>query len=142
MAPMRAADFATDCAYASAAPIFVGGWPRPGTTLLRAVLDPHPSIACGLDAGVIGRFLAARKFQAELGALRENVFTPPPERVRTNFAAAVASILASRAVAAISRPRRSPNSCRAPGPNAPRSAISDHCSRSAFDSTLEIGLRR
>lgn len=40
-------------------PIFVGGEPRSGTTLLRVILDTHPAIACGPES----QFLADPKFQ-------------------------------------------------------------------------------
>ena len=37
--------------------IFVGGVPRSGTTLLRAILDTDPKIKCGLETRVIPDFL-------------------------------------------------------------------------------------
>jgi hypothetical protein len=37
--------------------IFIGGVPRSGTTLLRAILDTDPKIKCGLETRVIPDFL-------------------------------------------------------------------------------------
>ena len=37
--------------------IFVGGFPRSGTTLMRAMLDAHPDIRCGQETRVIPKIL-------------------------------------------------------------------------------------
>lgn len=39
---------------------FVGGVPRSGTTLLRAMLDAHPEVHCGEETRVIPRILGMR----------------------------------------------------------------------------------
>lgn len=41
--------------------VFVGGFPRSGTTLMRAMLDAHPDIRCGEETRVIPRMLALRQ---------------------------------------------------------------------------------
>ena len=40
--------------------IFVGGVPRSGTTLLRAMLDAHPDVRCGEETRVIPRIVSMR----------------------------------------------------------------------------------
>ncbi|XP_057177702.1 protein-tyrosine sulfotransferase 2 [Triplophysa rosa] len=41
--------------------VFVGGFPRSGTTLMRVMLDAHPDIRCGEETRVIPRMLALRQ---------------------------------------------------------------------------------
>lgn len=40
--------------------IFIGGVPRSGTTLMRAMLDAHPDVRCGQETRVIPRILQMR----------------------------------------------------------------------------------
>lgn len=40
--------------------IFIGGVPRSGTTLMRAMLDAHPMVRCGEETRVIPRILGLR----------------------------------------------------------------------------------
>ena len=55
--------------------VFVGGVPRSGTTLARAMLDAHPDIRCGEETRVIPRVIGMRsrwsKSQKESNRLRE-----------------------------------------------------------------------
>ncbi|KAB7498257.1 Protein-tyrosine sulfotransferase [Armadillidium nasatum] len=41
--------------------IFIGGMPRSGTTLARAMLDAHPEIRCGEETRVVPRILQMRQ---------------------------------------------------------------------------------
>jgi hypothetical protein len=40
--------------------VFIGGMPRSGTTLMRAILDSHPSVRCGEETRVVPRILSMR----------------------------------------------------------------------------------
>jgi hypothetical protein len=40
--------------------IFIGGMPRSGTTLMRAILDSHPMVRCGEETRIIPRILSMR----------------------------------------------------------------------------------
>ncbi|KAI5718201.1 hypothetical protein M8J77_017873 [Diaphorina citri] len=41
--------------------IFIGGVPRSGTTLMRAMLDAHPDVRCGQETRIIPRILQMRQ---------------------------------------------------------------------------------
>uniref|UniRef100_A0A158P621 Protein-tyrosine sulfotransferase n=1 Tax=Angiostrongylus cantonensis TaxID=6313 RepID=A0A158P621_ANGCA len=55
--------------------IFIGGMPRSGTTLMRAMLDAHPDVRCGEETRVIPRILGLnsqwRKSAKEWNRLQE-----------------------------------------------------------------------
>ena len=55
--------------------VFVGGVPRSGTTLVRAMLDAHPDVRCGEETRVIPRIISMRsrwsKSQKESNRLKE-----------------------------------------------------------------------
>ncbi len=80
-------------------PIFIGGAPRSGVTLLRLLLDAHPSITCGPDTGHIALTMTAASFEEALGRLHRDHFFLAPEAVRANFAHAVSAPMKKRAAA-------------------------------------------
>jgi len=49
--------------------IFIGGMPRSGTTLIRAMLDAHPRVRCGEETHVIP---LALRFQKRWQMLKRN----------------------------------------------------------------------
>uniref|UniRef100_A0A0R3RQQ6 Protein-tyrosine sulfotransferase n=1 Tax=Elaeophora elaphi TaxID=1147741 RepID=A0A0R3RQQ6_9BILA len=55
--------------------IFIGGVPRSGTTLIRAMMDAHPAVRCGEETRVIPRILGLRtqwkKSEKEWNRLQE-----------------------------------------------------------------------
>lgn len=51
--------------------VFIGGAPRSGLTLLRALLDAHPAIACGPDLGAVPAIV--RQWRDIAGTLGENL---------------------------------------------------------------------
>lgn len=68
-------------------PIFLGGAPRSGLTLLGAMLGTHSRIFCGPDLNLIPTLsLQWTDFRDALGELHENHFDLPPGAVRENFA--------------------------------------------------------
>ncbi|XP_072514643.1 protein-tyrosine sulfotransferase 2 isoform X2 [Salminus brasiliensis] len=53
--------------------VFVGGVPRSGTTLMRAMLDAHPLIRCGEETRVIPRLLGLRQGWKRQGEERQSL---------------------------------------------------------------------
>jgi protein-tyrosine sulfotransferase len=50
--------------------MFIGGVPRSGTTLMRAMLDAHPSVRCGEETRIVPRMVAMR-FELQAQSDRE-----------------------------------------------------------------------
>jgi len=55
--------------------IWVGGMPRSGTTLMRAILDVHPDVRCGEETRVIPRVMMVRKQIKSVTHMKESAFS-------------------------------------------------------------------
>ncbi|XP_028857631.1 protein-tyrosine sulfotransferase 1 isoform X1 [Denticeps clupeoides] len=68
-APLRAGqNLSSPFVYSKDMPlIFIGGVPRSGTTLMRAMLDAHPEVRCGEETRVIPRILAMKQMWSRSG---------------------------------------------------------------------------
>lgn len=77
------------------APIFIGGAPRSGTTLLRAVINASGKIVCGPEARIVP---ALCSLASQIGHSKRGVLTRDyglaPQALEESFARAIASFLA------------------------------------------------
>ena len=77
----------------SAGPVFLGGAPRGGLTLLGAMLGTHSRLFCGPDLNLIPTLaLQWTDFRDALGELHEKDFGLSPQAVRENFAALITGL--------------------------------------------------
>jgi hypothetical protein len=79
------------------APIFIGGAPRSGTTLLRAIVDAHPAIACGPELRAIPSLCTLRASIEDAGGdtlLRD--YGVGSDRLDRAFAGAIMEFLEPR----------------------------------------------
>lgn len=75
-------------------PIFIGGVPRSGTTLLRVILDTHPRIFCGTELRVVPALTALwRTVEQNARPMLESAYAVDAERLRSIFAELVMSFL-------------------------------------------------
>jgi len=78
----------------SPAPIFVGGCPRSGTTLLRAMLDSHPAIVCGPELRALPALAGlSADMRRIVGETLRTHYRLPTEQLDAIFARLIASFL-------------------------------------------------
>ena len=76
-------------------PVFIGGAPRSGLTLLRMILDAHPQLTCLPDAGFMpGLALQWRDIEKTLGSNLEETYGVSREALRGSFRRAMEGLLA------------------------------------------------
>jgi hypothetical protein len=86
-------------------PIFVGGAPRSGTTLLRVILDSHPNIACGMEIRAIPDIAQLwARCEAEAGPVLAASYGIDNDRFRRMFAELICTFLRP-SLAAAGKPR-------------------------------------
>jgi hypothetical protein len=66
-------------------------------TLLRVILDAHPSISCGPDVGHVALTMTSADFETTLGDLHREHFHLERDEVRARFARAIAAPMRKRA---------------------------------------------
>ena len=77
-------------------PIFLGGAPRSGLTLLRAMLDSHPAIACGPDLTLVAGL--ARQYGEVAETIGTNLaanYDLPPPAVRSHYRRLIERLLSA-----------------------------------------------
>ena len=77
--------------------VFIGGHPRSGTTLMRVLLDAHPSFHCGQETHIIPDLLTLRrKYSRERSINRLHEAGLDLERINITIAQSILDIIKSR----------------------------------------------
>ncbi|CAH1738074.1 protein-tyrosine sulfotransferase isoform X1 [Aphis gossypii] len=82
--------------------IFIGGVPRSGTTLMRAMLDAHPDVRCGQETRVVPRILQMRNhwYKSSKESLRLKEAGVSEEVINSAVASFILEVIARHGVPA------------------------------------------